>query len=164
MKTYEIDQYIEKSAPLAQPVLNHFRELVHQVCPEVEEKLLGERAEKAMGHFGRIRSLEDLPSDDILLAYLLEAKRLNDQGVKVTPKKPSVKEKKELAVPFDLQEALNKSLAAQVFFDKFPYSQRKEYIQWIADAKTDATREKRIATTVEWVTEGKSRNWKYKSQ
>jgi uncharacterized protein YdeI (YjbR/CyaY-like superfamily) len=124
--------------------------------------LFGDKEEKAMGQFGRLRSLNDLPPDEILLEYLLEAKKLNDQGVKVTPKKPSEQEKKELAVPEDLQAALNKNLAAQVFFDKFPYSHRKEYILWIMEAKTEATRVKRIETTVEWVAEGKSRNWKYK--
>jgi uncharacterized protein YdeI (YjbR/CyaY-like superfamily) len=124
--------------------------------------LLGDKEEKAMGHFGRIRSLKDLPADEVLLDYLLEAKNLNDQGVKVTPKKPSEQEKKELVVPGDLQLALNKNMAAQVFFDKFPYSHRKEYIMWIMEAKTEATRLKRIDTAVEWIAEGKSRNWKYK--
>jgi uncharacterized protein YdeI (YjbR/CyaY-like superfamily) len=201
MKNDAIDQYIEKSAPFAIPILVHLRELVHRACPEAEEKLkwgfphfdykgvytsmaafkehcafnfwkaklmpdplglLGEKEEKAMGHFGRIRSLEDLPPDEILLEYLLRAKELNDLGVKVTPKKPSEKEKQELEVPGDLQAALKGNLAAQVFFDKFPYSHRKEYIMWINEAKTGATREKRIATTVEWVAEGKGRNWKYK--
>ena len=124
--------------------------------------LPGDKDEKAMGHFGRIRSLNDLPPDEILIEYLLEAQKLNDQGVKVTPKKPTEKEKTELAVPDDLQKALNKNLAAQVYFDKFPYSHRKEYIMWINEAKTETTRLKRIETTVEWVAEGKSRNWKYK--
>ena len=125
-------------------------------------QLFGEKGERAMGNFGRIRSLDDLPSDEILLEYLHEARRLNDQGLKVTPKKPAEKEKTELAVPADLQEAFALNLAAQVFFDKFSWSQRKEYIVWINEAKTEATREKRIATTVEWVAEGKTRNWKYK--
>ena len=201
MKDTRIDQYIEGTADFAKPVLNHLRELVHQACPDAEEKLkwgfphfdykgvytsmagfkehcafsfwkaklmadphnlLGEKDEKAMGHFGRIRSLADLPPDEILLEYLLEAKKLNDQGVKVTPKKPSEKEKQELSVPEDLQAALNKNMAAQVFFEKFPYSHRKEYIEWINEAKTAETRNKRIQTTVEWTAEGKSRNWKYK--
>jgi len=125
-------------------------------------KLFGERDERAMGNFGRIRTLHDLPSDEILMEYLLEARKLNAQGVKVTPKKPSEKEKTALVVPDDLQSALDKNMAALVFFDKFSYSQRKEYIMWINEAKTDDTRLKRIATTVEWVAEGKTRNWKYK--
>ncbi len=167
MKQKFIDDYIENSAVFARPILIHYRELVHQACPAVKEKLkwgfphfdykgvftsmagfkehcafsfwkaklmidphglLGEKEEKSMGHFGRIRSLKDLPPDDILLDYLVEAKRLNDQGKKVTPKKPTETEKKELAVPGDLEAALKKNMAAQVFFDKFSYSQRKEYI------------------------------------
>jgi uncharacterized protein YdeI (YjbR/CyaY-like superfamily) len=201
MKDNRIDQYIEGSADFAKPILDHLRTLVHQACPEVEEKikwgfphfdykgvytsmaafkehcafnfwkvklmadphkLFGEKDERAMGNFGRIRTLNDLPSDEILMEYLLEARKLNDQGVKVTPKKPSEKEKTALAVPDDLQAALSKNLAAQVFFDKFSYSQRKEYIMWINEAKTEETRAKRIGTTVEWVSEGKTRNWKYK--
>jgi len=201
MKDTRIDQYIGASAEFAKPVLHHLRSLVHQACPEVEEKLkwgfphfdykgvytsmaafkehcafsfwkaklmtdphglLGDKDEKAMGHFGRIRSLKDLPPDDILLEYLLQAKKLNDQGVKVTPKKPTEKEKQQLTVPDDLQSALSRSLPAQVFFDKFPYSHRKEYILWINEAKTGETRTKRIAQAVEWIAEGKSRNWKYK--
>jgi uncharacterized protein YdeI (YjbR/CyaY-like superfamily) len=123
--------------------------------------LFGEKEERAMGNFGRIRSLNDLPPDGILLEYLLEAKTLNDQG-KATPKKPAEKDKTELVVPADLHSALKNNQAARVFFDKFSYSQRKEYILWITEAKTEATREKRVATTVEWVAEGKTRNWKYK--
>jgi uncharacterized protein YdeI (YjbR/CyaY-like superfamily) len=124
--------------------------------------ILGEKEEKAMGQLGRVRALKDLPPDDILLTYLNQAKKLNDEGKKLTPKKPSEKEKKELLVPTELQSALNRNQAAQVFFNKFTYSQRKEYIEWIKEAKTEATRNKRIASTVEWVAEGKTRNWKYK--
>lgn len=124
--------------------------------------ILGEKEEKAMGQLGRVRSLKDLPPDDILLTYLIQAKKLNDEGKKLTPKKPSEKEKKELLVPDELQSALNGNLAAQVFFDRFTYSQRKEYIEWITEAKTEVTRNKRIATAVEWIAEGKTRNWKYK--
>ncbi|MDP1623225.1 MAG: YdeI/OmpD-associated family protein [Bacteroidales bacterium] len=201
MKDQRLDKYIAAFADFAKPVLNHLRALVHQACPEVEEKLkwgfphfdykgvytsmagfkehcaftfwkakimadphklLGEKEEKAMGHFGRIRSLKDLPPDEILLEYLLEAKRLNDKGIKVTQKKPTEKEKKELVVPDDLLLALKQNIGAVEIFEKFPYSRRKEYIMWITEAKTEATREKRIATAVEWIGEGKSRNWKYK--
>ena len=124
--------------------------------------LLGEKEEKSMGHFGRIRSLEDLPPDGILLEYLLQAKKLNDQGMKVTPKKPTNQEKAELEAPDDLLAELGKSPKAQETFEKFTYSKRKDYIMWILEAKTEATREKRIGTAVEWMGEGKERNWKYK--
>jgi uncharacterized protein YdeI (YjbR/CyaY-like superfamily) len=200
MKNPEIDRYIDAAAPFAQPILHHFRDLVHRVCPDVEEKLkwgfphfdykgvytsmadfkehcavnfwkaklmndphglLEEGERTAMGHFGRICSLDDLPPDDILLSYLLQAKELNDQGKKVTPKKPTEKEKQELAVPEDLDAALNDSKQSDNFA-RFPYSHRKEYINWISEAKTAETRARRIATTVEWTAEGKDRNWKYR--
>lgn len=201
MKSSEVDTYISRSADFAQPVLRHLRELVHQACPQAEEKLkwgfphfdykgtyvsmaafkehcafsfwkaklmddphglLGEKEEKAMGHFGRIRSLKDLPEDRVLLDYLLQAKKLNEEGKKVSPRKPSDKEKQELEVPPDLMAALKKNSTAMLGFEKFPYSHRKEYINWINEAKTEETRVRRIATTVEWTAEGKSRNWKYK--
>lgn len=123
--------------------------------------LLGEKEEKAMGHFGRIRSLKDLPSDDIFLEYLLEAKRLNDAGTKVVSRKPSPKEKSGLSVPEAFVDALIRHGSALAIFEKFSYSQRKEYVNWIIEAKTEVTRDKRIATAVEWIAEGKVRNWKY---
>jgi uncharacterized protein YdeI (YjbR/CyaY-like superfamily) len=201
MKTPDIDTYIKVSAAFAQPILTHLRLLIHQACPEVEEKLkwgfphfdykgvyvsmaafkehcafnfwkakemsdphglLGGRDEKAMGNFGRIRSKDDLPSDEILLEYLRQAKALNDQGVKRVTTRPTEKEKQELASPEDLLAALKKNKSALANFEKFPYSHRKEYIRWIDEAKTPPTREKRIATTVEWTAEGKDRNWKYR--
>jgi uncharacterized protein YdeI (YjbR/CyaY-like superfamily) len=115
---------------------------------------------KAMGSLGRITSLDDLPDDKTLTAMVKEAVKLNDEGVKV--KKPAkTAEKKELVVPDDLRGALLKNKKANETFDKFTYSHRKEYIEWIEEAKTDATREKRLATTIEWLSEGKARNWKY---
>jgi uncharacterized protein YdeI (YjbR/CyaY-like superfamily) len=69
--------------------------------------------------------------------------------------------RKELAVPDDLTAALKKNKKAQAVFEKLSYSHKKEYIEWITEAKTDATRLKRIKTAIEWMAEGKSRNWKY---
>lgn len=123
--------------------------------------LLQEREEKAMGHFGRIRSLQDLPSDIIILKYLGAAMKLNEAGIKLTAKKLTEKEKKELTIPAGLKEALSSNPKASETFEKFSYSNRKEYIMWISEAKTEATRQKRITTAVEWMAEGKSRNWKY---
>lgn len=114
----------------------------------------------AMGSFGRITSLKDLPSDKVLARLIQQAMELNEKGIKV-PKKAPAKVTKELAVPDVLTAALKKNKAARETFDKFPYSCKKEYVQWITEAKTDATRDKRLATTVEWLSEGKRRNWKY---
>ncbi len=124
--------------------------------------LFGEKEAKSMGNFGRIRLLADLPPDDILLDYLARARQLNDEGVKRITKQPTEEEKKELAVPGDLRSALQSNTVASEVFEKFSYSCRKDYVVWITEAKTAATREKRIATAVEWISEGKNRNWKYK--
>lgn len=129
---------------------------------EDPHNLFGEKEDKAMGHFGRIRKLTDLPSDKMLMEYLLQAKKLNEEGKKITPKRPSDKEKAGLVIPGDLQSALKKNKKALAVFNNFTYSHRKEYIAWISEAKTKETRRKRITTTVEWTTEGKDRNWKYR--
>lgn len=115
----------------------------------------------AMGSFGRITSLKDLPSDKVMIGLVHQAMELNEKGIKV-PKKPAPP-KKELVVPPVLSAALKKDKAARATFDKFPYSCKKEYIEWITEAKTDATRDKRLATTLEWLAEGKRRNWKYEN-
>ncbi len=113
----------------------------------------------AMGSFGRIESLKDLPSDKAIIAMIKMAMKLNEDGVKAPKKAPA--EKKELTVPADLEKALKADKAARATFENFSYSQRKEYIVWIEEAKTQATRDKRLATTLEWLAEGKRRNWKY---
>jgi uncharacterized protein YdeI (YjbR/CyaY-like superfamily) len=115
----------------------------------------------AMGSFGRITSKKDLPPDDTIVELVQQAVELNEKGIKVA-KKP-VPSKKELVVPDYLTAALQKNRAAQTTFENFPYSCKKEYIQWITEAKTEPTREKRLATTVEWLAEGKRRNWKYEN-
>ncbi len=118
-------------------------------------------AEKnAMGSFGRITSLKDLPNDKTMKKLIKDAMKLNDDGVKVVKAKPAA-DKKVLAVPDVLLEALAQNEKAAETFNNFPPSCKREYAEWIAEAKTDATRDKRLATTIEWLTEGKRRNWKY---
>jgi uncharacterized protein YdeI (YjbR/CyaY-like superfamily) len=114
----------------------------------------------AMGQLGQIKSLKDLPSEKVLIAYLKEAASLIDQGVKL-PKKEKATNASAIEVPGYFSAYLKKNKAALEQFNKFPPSHRKEYIQWITEAKTEATREKRMATAIEWIAEGKSRNWKY---
>ncbi|HTK38634.1 MAG TPA: YdeI/OmpD-associated family protein [Pyrinomonadaceae bacterium] len=118
-------------------------------------------AEKtAMGSFGRLTSIADLPDDRTMKKLITDAMRLNDAGIKV--KRTFVSsDKKELVVPEVLRHALAKHDAAAETFNNFPYSCKKEYVEWISEAKTDATRDKRLATTIEWLAEGKRRNWKY---
>ncbi len=112
----------------------------------------------AMGSFGRLTSLKDLPSDAVMKKLIKQAMKLNDDDVKVLKPKH---EKKELVVPEVLLEALAKNERAAVTFNNFPPGCKREYAEWIADAKSDATRDKRLATTIEWLSEGKRRNWKY---
>lgn len=114
----------------------------------------------AMGSFGGITSIDDLPADNVLVDLVQQAVELNEKGIKVKKNLPAAK--KELAIPASLTAALKKNKAARETFENFPYSCKKEYVEWITNAKTDATREKRLATTIEWLTEGKRRNWKYK--
>jgi uncharacterized protein YdeI (YjbR/CyaY-like superfamily) len=117
-------------------------------------------AEKtAMGSFGRVTSLSDLPADKVIISLIQQAVELNEKGIKVK-KKPAARNK-DVTVPADLEKALSKNKTAKATFDNFSPSHKREYVQWIEEAKTEATRNKRLATTVEWLSEGKSKNWKY---
>ena len=203
-KDPRIDAYINKSAPFAQPILQHLRELIHQACPEVEETMkwsfphfdykgvmcsmaafkqhcafnfwkapllkdakgyLKERAAQGgegMGHLGRITSLKDLPPDKALIDLIKQAKKLNEENVKLPAKEK--KPVSEVETPGYFLAALKKNKKAQTAFEKFPPSHRKEYVQWITEAKTEETRNKRMTTALEWITEGKGRNWKYEKK
>jgi uncharacterized protein YdeI (YjbR/CyaY-like superfamily) len=119
----------------------------------------GPRSGDAAGHFGRITSLGDLPPDRVIAGYVKKAAKLNDEGVRVA-RKPTAP-KKPLPVPADFAAALKKKPAARKAFDAFSPSHRREYVEWVTEAKTDATRQKRMATAIGWLSEGKSRNWKY---
>jgi uncharacterized protein YdeI (YjbR/CyaY-like superfamily) len=119
------------------------------------------RSEEAMGHLGKMASLKDLPPDKKLRAYIREAMELTDYGIKL-PAKPKSTEKKEIVVPDYFKKALSKNKKAFQAFENYSYSHRKEYVEWITEARTEATRNKRMATAIEWLAEGKSRHWKYK--
>ncbi len=119
------------------------------------------RSEEAMGHLGKITTLKDLPSDKKLTAYIKEAMKLNELGIKL-PSKPKSAEKKAIEVPDYFKKALAKNKNVLRDFENFSYSCKKEYVEWITEAKTEETRNKRIATAVEWISEGKSRHWQYK--
>jgi len=120
----------------------------------------GGEAEEGMGQFGRITKLSDLPSKNVLTGYIKEAMKLNEAGVK-KPAPPKPKTPRELVVPDDLAEALQENAVARATFAKFSPSHKREYVEWITEAKTEATRTKRLRTAIEWMAEGKARNWKY---
>ena len=120
--------------------------------------ILGEKHADSAGHFGRITKLSDLPADAKLKAYFKQAARLNESGVKQPrAKKPAA----TLEVPRELQQALKSNKKAASAFEKFPPSHKREYAQWIAEAKGEDTRARRVKTAIEWIAEGKGRNWKY---
>lgn len=193
-KDARVDAYIAKSAEFAKPILKHFRQLVHEACPEVEETikwsfphfmregiLCSMAAFKAhcaihfwqgsarfdlpketegMGQFGRITSLADLPKDKALTGYIKEAARMNVSGLKkVVPAKP--KKKQDLIVPDCIKVALKGNARAAAAFEGFSPSHKREYVEWISEAKREETRERRLKTMLEWLAEGKPRNWKY---
>jgi uncharacterized protein YdeI (YjbR/CyaY-like superfamily) len=124
------------------------------------KKILHISDKNSMGHFDRITSLTDLPSDKILISYLREAAELNRSNIKIS--RPKAAPKKELPIPDRLKTELKKNKKAQTHFDAFTPSQKREYIEWITEAKTEETAGKRLATTIAWVSEGKTRLWKYK--
>ena len=185
-----IDAYIAKSAEFARPILRQVREVVHRALPEVEEgikwgvphfMLAGknvagmaafkqhaaimlaaeDRAGGGMGSYGKLRSLADVPPEAELTARLHHARDLVAAGKSPAAAARKGEPKPELPVPQDLAAALRDNPCAQETFDGFPPSARRDYLEWITGAKQDATRAKRLATAIEWLAEGKKRNWKY---
>lgn len=193
----EVDAYIAKSAPFAQPILERIRDAFHAAHPDVQEvmkwsvphfdykgplgmmaafkqhvgwgfwksKLMsdpkGILSPERTGMGGnRVNDLKELPSKKVIVEYVKEAIRLNEEGVKVE-RAPSTRSAKPLEVPGDLAAALKKDKKARATFDKFPPSHQREYVEWITEAKQEATRQKRLAQAIEWMAEGKPRNWKY---
>ena len=106
----------------------------------------------------RITSVDDLPSEAVMVALVKKAAQLNEDGVKA-PR--IVKKRKPLPMPGDFAAALKKTRDASAVFKGFSPSQQREYIEWIVEAKTDATRQRRLETAIEWIAQGKVRNWKY---
>ncbi len=112
-----------------------------------------------MGSYGKLASLKDLPPKKTLLAHVRRAMQLNEDGVKSPARKAAPKPPPE--TPADLAAALKQNKAAKATFDAFPPGCRREYIEWIVEAKREETRAKRLAQAIEWMAEGKRRNWKY---
>jgi uncharacterized protein YdeI (YjbR/CyaY-like superfamily) len=125
------------------------------------EGLLTLMEKASMGHFGRISSLDDIPSEKIVTSYIKEAMKLNEEGIKVERKAAP---KKELDIPAYFTAALSKNKKALRTFEGFSPSNKRDYIEWITEAKTDATRDKRLETAIEWMAEGKTRHWKYQKK
>ncbi|MEP6472759.1 MAG: YdeI/OmpD-associated family protein [Gemmatimonadota bacterium] len=121
----------------------------------------GNKAEEAHGQFGRLTAVKDLPSKAVLMGYVKQAMKLNDEGTAMA--KPRKGPKPPARIPADLAAALKRNAKANAVFREFSASGQREYIEWIEEARTDATRQRRLVTTIEWVAEGKQRNWKYQN-
>lgn len=119
-----------------------------------------DRRDEAMGQFGRITSVADLPDREVIVGYVREAMRLNEDGIKV-PRAKRSGSGDDPAMPDAFRVALEQSPEAGVAFARFSPGYRREYVEWIAEAKRETTRARRIATAVKWIAEGKPRNWKY---
>lgn len=126
-------------------------------------KVLQEEEGSGAGSFGKITSLADLPSDEILMGYIAEMIAINAQE----EKKPAVKKPAAIKAPVTVEtpayfmELLTQNPQAMAVFEKFSPSAKKEYITWFTEAKTEATLQKRLEQAIEWISEGKQRNWKY---
>ena len=190
----QVDAYIVKAAPFAQPIIRKVRALFHKACPVIEEKIKwgapsfehkgmvgGVAAFKNHASFGfwrqdalpdplnlfrgsgfvasgKITDVSQLPPDKVLLTYIRNAVRLNEEG---PPPRKKGKPKPPPKAPPDFLAALRKNRKALATFDSFPPSQKREYIDWITEAKRPETRITRLATSIQWLSEGKRRNWKY---
>ena len=129
------------------------------------DMIVGSDADRdAMGQFGRITKVSDLPSKKILAGYIRQRAALNEAGAKA-PKVPKPGAKRKPAapatVPPDLAAALRKNAKARATFEGFSPSHKREYVEWITEAKRDETRQRRLGQAIEMLAEGKTRNWKY---
>jgi uncharacterized protein YdeI (YjbR/CyaY-like superfamily) len=119
-----------------------------------------QKGEAAMGSFGRITTRQDLPSDAQIVSMVRKAAALNEAGVKPA-RVPKAAPKPAPKAPADLLAALAKNRSAKATFDAFPPSHKREYVEWIVEAKRPETRATRLKTAIEWMAAGKSRHWKY---
>jgi len=191
-----VDAYMAKAQPFARPIIEHVRNRVHAVVPEVEEtlkwgapaftlsgkillmvaafkahaainfwrgqELRGKDAKAdAMGQFGRLTGVGDLPPDAELDRLILAAAHISAAA-------PMTRKPKHLPKPPpephpEFASALARAPKAKAALDGFPPSAQRDYFEWISEAKQDSTRAKRIATAIEWLGEGKRRHWKYQN-
>ena len=125
----------------------------------LDGKPVSKKMESGAGQFGKLSAMKDLPAKPKLLKLVKDAAKLNEAGVNI-PRAPR-KAPKPVEVPLDLTKALQKNARARAAFEAFAPSHKREYVQWIVEAKTDETRQRRLDQAVEWIAEGKQRNWKY---
>jgi uncharacterized protein YdeI (YjbR/CyaY-like superfamily) len=119
------------------------------------------RAKEAMGSFGRLTDVSQLPGKGVFARHMKVAMKLNEDGVKVERRK--TRPKAPIAMHPEFKAAMAGSKKAQATYAAFPPSAQRDYLEWVADAKSDDTRARRIAQAVEWMAQGKRRNWKYEN-
>jgi uncharacterized protein YdeI (YjbR/CyaY-like superfamily) len=185
-----VDAYIQRAAPFARPLLEQLRRDLHAASPDLDESirwgmpafLHGGRlvamlaafkahasfgfwraneaatAREGMGQFGRLTSLHDLPGAALIAEGVRAAIARAEAGAPRAPRKPA---RPEAVVPDDLRAALAERPAAAATFAAFPPGQRREYVDWITEAKRSETRARRLVQALEWLDEGKTRNWKH---
>jgi uncharacterized protein YdeI (YjbR/CyaY-like superfamily) len=127
------------------------------------ELILGkdrQEEKRGMGSFGCIKSLKDLPDEKTLIGYVKKAAALNEAGIKV-PGRTQPKKRAPIPVPDYFAAALKKNPKAGKTFEGFSPSHRREYLEWITEAKREESRMERMATSIKWLSEGKARHWKY---
>ena len=122
-------------------------------------KQLGATDQKALAELAKMTGPSDLPPSKAIVTIIKTAVALNDAGVKTARPKPAAKAR--VVVPSYLRTALVKTPKAKVAFEAFSPSHKREYIEWITEAKQEATRERRLKQAIEWMAQGKARNWKY---
>ncbi len=183
----DVDAYIERAQPFAQPILSHVRDIVHRALPEAEEVLkwgvpyfavkgknaVGmaafkkhasvmvcstETAGGGMGNFGKLTSVDQLPAEDELIVQFQESAVAVESAKTSRPKPREVPDE-----PVDLVAGIDNTEGARAVFDGFTDAQRRDYIEWILSAKRETTRAKRVTQAAEWIGEGKKRNWKYEN-
>jgi uncharacterized protein YdeI (YjbR/CyaY-like superfamily) len=125
------------------------------------QEMTGGSSDDGMGQFGKLKSVDDLPPDDELDALIRKAAELAKNAP--APRKTKHAPKPAAEMHPDFATALDGAPTAKAALDGFSPSARRDYVEWIAEAKQDATRQKRIATAIEWLSEGKRRNWKYEN-
>jgi uncharacterized protein YdeI (YjbR/CyaY-like superfamily) len=127
----------------------------------LSKEVTGGSEKDGMGQFGKLATLKDLPPAKQLTAYLKMAMALNEAGVRKSRPKATAKPASVLPDDLAAELAQKKHAAARKNWKSFGSGAQREYIDWIVEAKADATRQKRLATTLGWLAEGKRRHWKY---
>ena len=181
-----VDAYIAKAPGFAKPILTRLRAKVHEAVPDVEETIkwgvphfehhgpmcmmasfkahcrfgfwYGSQVDDAKVLADRFETIKDLPPDRTLVRLIKQAGALREGGARMAR---SSRPKRRLKVPSCLMDALRANRDARAAFEAFSPSHQREYVEWITDAKTEATRERRLETALLWIAQGKPRNWKY---